>query len=332
MIAILAVVGAKAQQISVVSESGTTKLYRTLKDAIEGAASGSVIYLPGGGFSISDSVKITKKLTIFGIGHKAQNGNADGATTINGSLWFDKNSDCSSVLGCYITGNVNIGNANAAVDNVFIKFCNLSSVNVNNENIRGTYINQNYIRSSCNFSNSSCTINNNVIHSISNVSDGYIRYNIICGSPGGRDADYSLRDIKSSLIYYNILKGRGLSSNYYGFWSPYSGENCVISNNMIVGDHYGKTIGESPIIIDAKGSDCFINVGNTYTSWNISPNSDYHFKEEYKDYENTLGIYAGSGFSDTQLAPVPYIVAKRIDEQTDASGKLNVKIRVKAGQ
>ena len=88
----------------------------------------------------------------------------------------------------------------------------------------------------------------------------------------------------------------------------------------------------NPIIIDAQGSECFVSVGNGYSWWNISSNSDYHFKEEYKQYESQIGIYAGSGFSDKQLAPVPFIVDHRVDSETDASGKLNIHIRVKASE
>ena len=76
-LAIMATTGLYAQQISVVSSGGTTSLYRTLQEAIEGAEPGSVIYLPGGGFPISDDVKITKKLTIIGIGHYIKSGNID---------------------------------------------------------------------------------------------------------------------------------------------------------------------------------------------------------------------------------------------------------------
>jgi len=45
-----------------------------------------------------------------------------------------------------------------------------------------------------------------------------------------------------------------------------------------------------------------------------------------------VGIYSGTGFNDDQLAPVPYIIGKRIPEQTDASGQLLIQIRVKAGE
>lgn len=87
------------------------------------------------------------------------------------------------------------------------------------------------------------------------------------------------------------------------------------------------------------GEDC-INVSKEGFDWKnvfkdyqgVSASSNFHFKEEYAEYEGKVGIYAGDSFNDKQLAPVPYIVAKKIPEQTDSSGKLNVKIRVKAGE
>lgn len=322
---------ATAQRISVVTEDGATSVYRTLQQAIEGADPSSTIYLPGGGFTIADSIMITKKLNIIGIGHKTNSENVDGTTIINGNLYFSEGSSGSFVMGCYISGNINVGEGDASVNDVTIKYCNLNSVQVKHEGIHDTYVTQNYIRSICDFSNSSCTITNNVIHSIMNVRDGFIYYNIICNSRGGRDNDYSLCDIHSSQIYYNIIKGRGLSSNYYGFWNPYRGDNCGTKNNLVVGDNYGKTFGDFPIIIDAQGSACFVDVGNSYSSWSISSNSNYHFTNEYSEYENQIGIYAGDGFNEDQLAPVPYIISKDIPQQTDAAGKLNIKIRVKAG-
>ena len=89
-LALMATTGLYAQQISVVSTDGSTSLYRTFPEAIKVAVPGSVIYLPGGGFSIDDSVKITKKLTIIGIGHYNKSGNVDGVTTISGNLWFNE--------------------------------------------------------------------------------------------------------------------------------------------------------------------------------------------------------------------------------------------------
>lgn len=305
--AIVATLAAMAQQISVVSTTGATTLYRTLQEAIEGADPGSVIYLPGGGFSISDDVKITKKLTIIGIGHKSNNDNVDGITTISGSLWFNGGSSGSAVLGCYITGNINIGDGEATVADMLIRYCNVSSVQVKNRTCLGTIINQNYIRSGSNFSNCSCTFSNNITGHVHNMNDGIICNNVFIQNNGY----FTFWDVNNATIRDNV----------FIVWQG-TNECREISafHNMFIGSEWGDCINLS----DVNWSDIFIKNNG------IVPTSNYHFKESYKQYEGLYGIYSGSGFNDNQLAPVPYIVAKHVDEQTDASGKLNVKIRVKA--
>ncbi len=318
---IVATLAAMAQQISVVSTTGGTTLYRTLQEAIQGADPGSVIYLPGGGFPISDEVKITKKLTIIGIGHKSNTDNVDGITTISGNLFFNEGSSGSAVLGCYITGNVNIGEGGAAVNDVLIRYCNLNSVQILSSTCLDTEVNQNFIRSNSEFNSTKGLIHNNIAYSLSGVKGGRITYNIITASvfayTPGYTRYYSSIKADESIVANNILISRNNAGYLYG-------SNCSINHNMTQDDwgDYCINIGE------VDWSDVFVN----YNGGVISPISDFHFKEAYKQYENQVGIYAGNGFNDNQLAPVPYIVAKRVDEQTDASGKLNVKIRVKAGQ
>ena len=71
-----------------------------------------------------------------------------------------------------------------------------------------------------------------------------------------------------------------------------------------------------------------------FKNWNggaINPMSDFHFKDEYQQYSD-VGIYGGTGFNDKQMAPIPFIVAKSIGEQTDAAGKLRIRVKVKAGE
>ena len=85
--------------------------------------------------------------------------------------------------------------------------------------------------------------------------------------------------------------------------------------------------GDAPVNVSGKSwNDIFVN------NKGITPASDYHFKGDYQKYNSVCGIYAGTGFSDTALPPVPYIVSSEIPEQTDANGKLNIKIRVRAGE
>lgn len=318
-VALIAISSVQAQQISVVSPGGATTLHRTFQEAINGADPGSIIYLPGGGFNLPDSVKINKKLTIIGIGHYVKSGNVDGVTTISGNLWFNEGSSGSAVMGCYITGNVNIGDGGASVNDVLIRYCNLNSVQVKNYKCLDILVNQNFIRNTSSFNGANSKITNNVIHSIYQVDNGVIMNNIITDACGGLYDGAIFAD--NTIISYNVM-----------FIKPGSGSNWGHSNVKGGGNN-----GTDNMAYINFGESC-INVNGI--SWStifkknagITPASDFHFTEDYIQYENQVGIYAGTGFNDQQMAPVPYIVAKHVDEQTDSSGKLNVKIRVKANQ
>jgi hypothetical protein len=305
-----------AQQISVVSPSGSTQVFKTLQAAIEGASYGSVIYLPGGGFNIDDSVKVTKKLTIIGIGHKANGENVDGNTMIYGNLFFNEGSSGSAVVGCYLSGRVIIGD-NGIVDNVLVKLCFLNGIDVKNSNCVGTTVNQNYIVDRLLMGNSNVIIKNNIVRwtntgygpCIYDVGSGVIQYNIL---------------LHGSTSMYNV--NATVTNNVITAWERISGQGIITSS-----DNMGTlALGDYPIVIHPENGwdDVFIN----YNNGAVSTTSNFHFKDGYKQYENIVGIYAGTGFDDDALPPMPYIVAKKVDEQTDANGKLNIKIRIRAGE
>jgi hypothetical protein len=65
-------------------------------------------------------------------------------------------------------------------------------------------------------------------------------------------------------------------------------------------------------------------------SYGINYRSKLRFKTAYQEY-NDIGIYGGeTSFSDSQLAPMPRIVSKKVDERTDGTGKLHIEVTVKA--
>ena len=313
--AVLATTGLYAQQISVVSSGGATSLYRTLQEAIDGADSGSVIYLPGGTFPINPDYDITKKLTIIGIGHNSYSEeNVDGCTVINGNLRFADSTNGSSVMGCYITGYVMIGASNATVNDFLLKHCNIGELHVH-ASCMGTVINQNYIRAGSFINGSSDIVfAYNICGAINDISGGSINNNIIVH---GLSPFYN---INNTIVKDNIIICTGNETATYA-----SFDNNQVSGNIRKIDW---SADPNLIKIDDEWTDVFVN----FNGGAISPVSDFHFKEAYKQYENQAGVYAGGVDFDKQLAPVPYIVAKRVDTETDASGKLNVKIRVKAGQ
>ena len=296
-VAMLWTVTLMAQQIAVVS-GGNTSIYSTLKDAIEAAPAGSVIYLPGGGFPISDDVKITKKLNIIGIGYWVKGDNVDGYTSILGNLFFNEGSDGSSVMGVYMTGNIYIGNDGKKVDNVLVRYNWINAVDVNNNACMGTVVNQNYLRGTSNFHGAPGEFTNNRANVVHDLDNGNIEYNILD----------RIQNCNNTSINGNVL------SNYSG------NDDCQVWNNICF------WVWGEDCIVTGNWNEIFVNNSG------IDPKSDFHFKGDWAQYNGHVGIYGGSGFSSSTLPPVPYIVAKQIPEQTDANGKLNIKIRVRAGE
>jgi hypothetical protein len=300
--AITALMGAgvtMAQQIAVVSSGKATKMYQTLQKAIEGALPGSVIYLPGGGFQIPDSVKIAKKLSIVGIGHKANSENADGNTVISGNLFFNGGSNGASVMGCYISGTVYVGNDGAAVHNIVVKYCNLGAMNVKSNACTGTVVNQCYVRNSSNFGGASALYTNNVSASVGSLNGGMVTNNVFTGSSSFSNCSIS-RNI--------FLGGQSTSGNS--------------SSGNING-------GEAPVNIgNVTWADLFVN----YNNGAITPASDFQIKETYRSLCKDCGIYGGTGFRKNGQPPMPFFMAKSVPGQTDADENLVIQVKVKAGE
>ena len=89
---------------------------------------------------------------------------------------------------------------------------------------------------------------------------------------------------------------------------------------------------ENPIVLDVDKTfnDIF------YANKGVKIISDYRLKDDI-DKSNFLGsdgtvigIESGSGFDPDALAPIPRIVSKKVDEQSNASGKLTINVTVKA--
>ncbi len=225
-LAIMATTGLDAQQISVVSTDGSTSLYRTFPEAIKGAAPGSVVYLPGGGFSIADSVKITKKLTIIGIGHYTKNGNVDGVTTITGNLYFNQGSDGSGLIGCFVTGKVFIGE-NGQVNDMMVKWCSISSgISVLNSNCQGTVISQNYLR---------CYNNSDIVVNLRG-SEATIKNNIIRFGASNSDAScisgLGAGEICNNILYNSYYYGRA-GAPYYGAYTFAGITTAIVRGNIL---------------------------------------------------------------------------------------------------
>lgn len=326
MVVLVATVASYAQTIAVVSSSGSTTMHQTLADAIDKAASGSVIYLPGGGFQLSDDTKITKKLTIMGVSHRADTDNAEGATTIAGNVWFNQGSDGSAIMGCYVSGDVHVGE-DEAVTNLTLKYCNVNFVKVHSSGSTGLHINQCYLRDGGDFGYCNVIMENNIIRHIRSVDGGKIDHNIITANKAYvySHETYAFYDISSTTITNNfILNGGSIFIHYR------NNQNSIMNNCKGTQEW-----GEDCITLEAGQT-----WDDVFESWSydVKVTSDYHLKGTIGKGKGTngtdIGIYlnsaASTGFDDHALAPIPRIISKEISEQTDADGKLNIKITVKA--
>ncbi len=317
--ALLATVAAKAQNIAVVSPGNETDIYQTLDEAIDNASKGSVIYLPGGGFTISNNTKINKRLTIMGVSHRGDTDNADGATIINGKLQFDRGSSGSAVIGAYISGNVEID----SVQNITIRKCNAYSIQVKNSGATGLVVNQCYLREDCRFGGCNAKIENNIIDMVYGVTGGVIRHNVFTGYKvwdGYSSTSGQLENINSSII----------EDNFFVNWQNGARNisNCVISRNCIGTGSWGSDTDPYVLGEGVSWNDVFKKHKGCTTS------SDYDLKGTWGKGEASdgtdIGIFGGSGFDPKALAPIPRIVSKKVDEQTDGTGRLHIEVTVKS--
>ena len=289
-----------AQEITVVASNGTTHFYQTFTQAIENATGNSVIYLPEGGFSLSDDVKITRKVTIIGVGHQGKRGKVIGVTNIGGNLYFEEGSNGSAVLGCYLTGTLNVN-----VCDFLLMYCNAGNINVIASSV-GTTINQNFIRGDINFNGARGTVTNNILRRIYNMNGGVIRCNVFA-------RDTNLSNVSNAFI----------TDNVFVVWGSHSGSDIKASHNLFIGAEWG----EDPLnLTDVTAADVFMKDDG------VASTSNYHFQEDYSHYETLYGIYAGTSFNDLQAASVPALVVKKVDEQTNTSGQLKVQARIKSAK
>jgi hypothetical protein len=292
---IAAISMSNAQQIAVVSPQAITTLYTSLDSAIIHAAAGSTIYLSGGGFQINDNTKVTKKLVITGIGHRADNDHTDGNTVVSGNFYFNSGSDNSVLMGVYLSGNVYID-----ANNFLLSYTNVNSVQIQNSSRQRIQINQNYIRSGSNGGNSTVSFTNNVLHSVGSINGGVISHNVIIN--GGNATNSTVKD--------NIFLNGNISSS-------------ITSHNMSKSD-----VGNYCVVV-ANWADV---LEDPVTA--VSPLSNYHLKssagENAASDGSDIGLYGGSGFKDSCLPPIHRIVSKSVPEKTEVDETLGVWLQIKS--
>ena len=281
------------------------------KQAYAAADSGAVITLSSGKFN--DVTTIEKSVTI--IGAYAFDA-ASTETTLLGSLTIGANN--VKVEGIYFSGTVILGE----VSDCQIKKCWVETELTSTANHTNTIVDQcvikadkavangyNYcIKNSTiqyfktqNTVNNIAYITNCVVYKLYDCSDksykhpiGLYRDCILGVAPGGCGTqECDAYTLKSPSEYYNVVFFNHHNLNYSG---------------------------QLPIVYDLGCQYSNVIVAN--------PVSKFHYPAEVKEEFIEYSPYSGTGFSF--YPNIPRITSKTIDSNTDADGKLNVKITVKA--
>ena len=201
-------------------------------------------------------------------------------------------------------------------NDITVRYCNLNAVVVNNANCLETVVNQCYVRGTSDFHGANGHFTHNIAYSILNIDNGYVEYNIFT-------TDQYIFGTSTYNSDHNQTESTSVRGNVFTSNCSKLTTNCLTSDNMVMNNN--SSYGDAAIHLSKATSEVFENPRG------VTPFSNYNFKQEYQEYQNRCGVYVSNGFDADQLPPVPYIVNKRIPEQTDADGKLNIKVRVKAG-
>ena len=327
---------AQAPQFAVVRPDGTTYLCLTLDSAYNKAVNGDYLYLPGGTYSFSNTIK--KKLFIYGAGHHPDSSLVTGKTNINNHIQIDSGAAGGSIEG------VNLINSNfyfyysgkkingytikrsrfsflyfsagqpAPIDsfpaNVLITECVLQSIDCSGGQATNNYFLKNVIQSQ--LTNASfCTIKNNVFLYSSFSLNGIV----------------SNCTVENNIFLSNspILNGQGCNSSYYNnlkvLVNPFL-LNCQPNAGLEVGT-----------ISVPSANDIFIAFNPDFSNYPYIDN--YHLKPTCPGINagtdgTDVGIYGTAQPTSEGWVPSnPHIYFKQVAPQTNSSGQLQIQFKVR---
>lgn len=312
---------------------GVTMFYTSsaFTDAYNASASGDTIYLPGGFFA---GITIDKRLAIIGAGHHPDSSANTYATQINGSLTLGANADSCHFEGMHITGHLNVTAAGNKTDRLRIR----RNIIDGNFSLNGDRTNPslhveisgNVIRGSLDLSNTlNVVVCNNIIQSRLHYAwQGSISNNVFTTQPyvGYPIYHYNIiYDCDNSLIENNVFAG---SDQTFGF--AYC-DNSIIRKNLIAVSNidYGNNV-QSGNYTGVGAANLMVN----FTSSSFIYTDNYHLKTPGTHIGNdgtVVGIYGGlRPWKEGSLPLNPHIQAKTIADKTDASGRIQVQVKVVA--
>lgn len=323
-------------QNNFVIQNNSSKVYKSLSEAIDASVNGDTIYLPEGAFNSPGT--ITKSLVWIGVGHYPTGSQAAGTTQITGNITFTGTCDGTYITGIYFTGYLYLGNSGDNVEDVTISRCRIDG------DLKLKYGTEN---APINFTLSECITKGNIKGN--NAADCLIEKSILSGSrksisnidqsqfdrlihtspaTDNNGNSISFSSVTNSLITNSIF------NQTYNRWAP---SNCSGNNftyNLILPGIYVLTGNlESNNITSTEPFVSIFTTVDDITSF--SYNDDFHLKTGVtgtaaSEDGTDLGIYGSNQpYKENGLPFTPHISSKSIGTET-VNGMLSVEINVSA--
>ena len=319
-----------SQNVIAVQNGNNATFYSNIDSAINHAANGDTIYLPGGWFTLN--AIINRSIHLVGTGAVIDSTIATGLTLLNSPIIITSGASGGSIEGvCFANSNsyapsiyFGYGGDTIPISDfsifrckitngiLFILPCNLFSIR---QNVIGTFYfthqfgngqYTNNISLKGQISNSSI-VNNKIYGLVSEPTNDYFSNNIFLGSPTARQY--------FELTYCTFENNMFNNGNDPGY--------CTFNNNL----------NTSAIQYNLGINNLIGNLDNEFV--NLST-GDFHLRINAQGRNagtdgTDIGIYGGSfPWKEGMIPSNPHIQAKNISGVTDTNGNLHINIKVAA--
>jgi hypothetical protein len=320
-----------AQSLIAVKGATRNAVFTNISAALNYAGNGDYVYLPAGNFAFP--APIDKGIHIVGVGYNPRFAGASGITTINGDVSFKAGADGGSITGVYVTGVINLGEAN----NLTARRCNAERIWMGGENDQITVtecVARNKIDMSMNNARGKKYVLNNILARVEGFNMfqvATIRNNIFLARA---DGSQSLLWINEGVVENNIfltsVNGGGAINSAMG--------TTVFRNNIFVcsKDKFDNNNGklEEGNLFSVSPAELCVSVPDPTVfksthDYRLKSNSPARMGTETNEQDDA-GIYGGiNPWKDGGLPPNPHVEINN-SAYSATGNKLQLNMRVNA--
>lgn len=316
-----------------VVQGGSARVFANINDAIADAQPGDTLYLPGGGFNLTNST-IDKTLHWVGAGHYPAYTTATGTSRIATTMVLTGNTDGSTFNGIHFQGEVRMGSHDNEAENITLMRCRvdgaiyLRTTDGGNPALAFSAIETVFLSPVVGYNATNCLFRNCIFSGgasyISAIHQSLFLNNLIATrNPGWPYSNLS------------VLQGCSFNNNIFGHTANLDGvTTCDFKNNIFA---TAVPLGGTNTFTDNTGDVDMTTVLESYTGdiFTFSYDHNYHVKADFPQRLNTtdgteVGIYGTSApYKEGAVPFYPYIKSAQIGAET-SNNKLGVSITVEA--